>query len=101
VTRLQRNLLDLKYHAGFAKLTRLIMKTRRSQCSFVLSINSDVRSKPQRLKRIPTSLHRCILTSHVILHYMKRSLHKRSLTLRHIGHTRTNNGFFKLVEALL
>jgi len=23
------------------------------------------------------------------------------LTLRHIGHTRTNNGFFKLVEALL
>jgi len=34
---------------------------------------------------------------------MKRSLHKCSLTLRHIaiGHTRTNNGFFKLVEALL
>jgi len=24
-----------------------------------------------------------------------------SLTLRHIGHTRTNNGCFKLVEALL
>jgi len=23
-----------------------------------------------------------------------------SLTLRHIGHTRTNNGFFKLIEAL-
>jgi len=23
------------------------------------------------------------------------------LTLRHIGHTRTNNGMFKLVEALL
>jgi len=32
---------------------------------------------------------------------MKRSLYKRSLTLRHIGHTRTNNGYFKLVEALL
>jgi len=32
---------------------------------------------------------------------MKRSLHKGSLTLRHIGHTRTNNGFFKRVEALL
>jgi len=32
---------------------------------------------------------------------MKRSLHKCSLTLRHIGHTPTNNGFFKLVEALL
>jgi len=32
---------------------------------------------------------------------MKRSLHKRSLALRHISHTHTNNGFFKLVEALL
>jgi len=32
---------------------------------------------------------------------MKWSLHKCSLTLRHIGHTRTNNGFFKIVEALL
>jgi len=32
---------------------------------------------------------------------MKRSLHKCSLTLRHIGHTRSNNGFFKLVEVLL
>ena len=32
---------------------------------------------------------------------MKRSLHERSLTLRLIGHTRTNNGFFKLVETLL
>jgi len=29
---------------------------------------------------------------------MKRSLHERSLTLRC---TRSNNGFFKLVEALL
>jgi len=32
---------------------------------------------------------------------MKKKLHKGSLRLRHIGHTRTNNGFFKLVEALL
>ena len=33
---------------------------------------------------------------------MKRSQHKHSLTLRHIGLTRGhNNGFFKLVEALL
>jgi len=32
---------------------------------------------------------------------MKRSLRKYILTLRHIGHTRANNGFFKLVEALL
>jgi len=32
---------------------------------------------------------------------MKRSLHKCSLTLRHIGHTPTNNGSFKLVEASL
>jgi len=31
---------------------------------------------------------------------MKRSLLK-FLTLRHIGHTRTSNGFFKLVETLL
>jgi len=31
---------------------------------------------------------------------MKTSLHKCSLTLRHIGHTRTN-GFFNHVEALL
>jgi len=31
---------------------------------------------------------------------MKRSLRKYRLTLRHIGDTRTNNGFFKLVEAL-
>ena len=30
-----------------------------------------------------------------------KSLHKCSLTLRHIGHTPTNDGFFKLVEALL
>jgi len=32
---------------------------------------------------------------------MKRSLLKSSLTIWHIGHIRTNNGFFKLVEALL
>jgi len=32
---------------------------------------------------------------------MKRSLDKCSLTLRYIGHTPTNIGFFKLVEALL
>jgi len=31
----------------------------------------------------------------------ERSLRKYSLTLRHIGHTRTNNGLYKLVEALL
>ena len=43
----------------------------------------------------------CTVTSHVILYWMKRSLHKCSLTLRHIGHTPTNDGFFKLVEALL
>ena len=46
-------------------------------------------------------MHRRILTSHVILYCMKISLHKCSMTLRHIGHTPTNNGFFKLVEALL
>ena len=47
------------------------------------------------------SLHERILTGHVIFCCMKRSLYKCSLPLRHIGHTRTNNGVFKLVEALL
>ena len=41
------------------------------------------------------------VTSQVILYCMKRSLHKCTLTLRHIGYTPTDNGFFKLVEALL
>jgi len=44
--RLRTNLLDLKHHAGFAKLTRLIMKTCHSQWGFVLSIHSDVRTNP-------------------------------------------------------
>ena len=46
---------------------RWIMKTRHSKYSFALSIHSDVRTKPQRKRRIATSLQRCILTSHVIL----------------------------------
>jgi len=46
------------------------MKTRNSQYGFALSIHSDVRTKPQRLRHIPTSLHRCIPTSHVILYWM-------------------------------
>ena len=96
LTRLRTNLPELEHHAGFAKLARRIMKTRHSKYSFALSINLDVRTKTLQLRRIPTSLHRCILTSHVILYSMKRILHKCSLTLRHIGHTRTNNGFFKL-----
>jgi len=39
----------------------------------------------------------------VVLFCVKRSLRKHiwSYSLRHIGHTHTNNGFFKLVEALL
>jgi len=93
LTRLRTNLLDLKHHAGFAKFARWIMKTRNSQYGFALSIHSDVRTKPQRLRHIPTSLHRCIPTSHVILYWMKTNLHKCSLTLRHIGHTRTNMNF--------
>ena len=82
-------------------MSRLIMKTRHSKYSVALSIHTDVRTKSQRLRRIPTSLHRCILKNHVILYCMKRSLHKWSLTLRHIGHTRINYGFFKFMEALL
>ena len=77
------------------------MKTRHSKYSFALSIHSVIRTKPLQFRRISTSLHRRILTSQGILYCMKRILHKFSLTLRHIGHTRTNNGFFKLVEALL
>ena len=60
-TRQRTNLLQLEHDAGFAKLTRWIMKTRHSKYSFALSIHSDVRTKPQWLWRIPTSLHRCIL----------------------------------------
>jgi len=41
------------------------------------------------------------VTSHAVLYCMKRSLRKCRLTLRHIGNTPTNDGFFKLVEALL
>jgi len=51
LTRLRTNLLDLKHHAGFAKFTRRIMKTRYSKCGFALSIQSDVRTKPLRLSR--------------------------------------------------
>jgi len=46
LTRLWTNLLDLKHHAGFAKFTRLIMKTRHSQYGFALGIHADVRTKP-------------------------------------------------------
>ena len=45
-TRLRANLLQLEHQAGFAKLTRRIMKTRHSKYSFALSIHSDVRTKP-------------------------------------------------------
>jgi len=45
-TRLRTNLLNLKHHAGFAKFTRWITKTRHSQYGFALSIHSDVRTKP-------------------------------------------------------
>jgi len=46
LTRLRTNLLELEHHAGFAKLTRLVMKTRHSKYSFGLSIHSDVKTKP-------------------------------------------------------
>jgi len=39
-----------------------------------------------------------LANSNFILHEMKPA--EWSLTLRHIGHTRTNNGCFKLTEAL-
>ena len=44
-------------------------------------------------RRLPTPVFYCV----------KRNLRKRiwSYSFRHIGHTNTNNGFFKLVEAFL
>ena len=45
LARLRTNLLELEHHAGFAKLTRWIMKTRHSKYSFVFSIHSDTRTK--------------------------------------------------------
>jgi len=46
LTRLRTSLSELEHHAGFAKLTRLIMKTRHRKYSFALSIHSNVRTKP-------------------------------------------------------
>jgi len=53
LTRLRTNLLKLEHHAGFAKLTIQIMKTRHSKYSFALSIHSDVRTKPSQLRQFP------------------------------------------------
>jgi len=47
LTGLRTNLLKLKHHAGFAKLSRLVMKTCHSKYSFALSIYTDVRTKPR------------------------------------------------------
>jgi len=64
-------------------------------------------TKFQLLRRISTSVHRRILTSHVALYSVKRSLHMRSLiklfTQAHRSHSKsyTNNGFFKFVQAML
>jgi len=77
------------------------MKTRLSKYSFAVSIHSEVSTISQRLRLIPTRLHRRILTSPVVFYCVKRSLHKCSFTPRHIGHIHTSNACFKLVEALL
>jgi len=55
------------------------MKSRRNKCSFALSSHSEVRNKLERLICIPTNLHRRIRTSHAVLYYVEKSLHKRSL----------------------
>jgi len=59
----------------------------------------------KRRAGIPTSLRRRILTSHVFLYCVKRSLHKSRLikwfTRARWPQSHTNNGFFKLVKALL
>jgi len=71
------------------------MKPHQGKYSTSLSIRSDVRTKPEGFR------HRRIPTSRVVLYCVKRSLRKCCLTLSHIGHTRINNGFFMLFEALL
>ena len=82
------------------KFSTWIMKTRYSKYSFALRIHSDVRTKP--IKTYSHNLHRRILASRMCFHAeWEKSLRKCILTLSHIGHTRTNNWFFKLVEALL
>jgi len=53
LTRLRTILLELEHHAGFAKLTRCIMKTRLSKYSFALSIHLDVRTKTLQLSVFP------------------------------------------------
>jgi len=46
VDRTTNNLLELEYHRCFTKLDRWITKTCHGKHSFVLSIHSDVRTKP-------------------------------------------------------
>jgi len=59
----------------------------------------------KRRTGVATSLHRPILTCHVFLYCVKRSLHKRRLikwfTRARWPQSHTNNGFFTFVEALL
>jgi len=58
-------------------------------------------SELNRLNVFPQACIDVFYCNYVISYCMKRILHKCSLTLRHIGHTSTNNGFFELMEALL
>jgi len=60
-TRLRPNLLQLEHHVGFAKIDQMNHENSPQQISFAFSIHSDTRTKSYRLRRIPTSLHRCIL----------------------------------------
>jgi len=50
-----------------------------SRAANVWETHSEIRAKPLRLIRIPARPHRRILTSNVVLYYVKGSLHKRSL----------------------
>jgi len=85
----------------FCKIYQMNYENSTQQNMALHSVFAQMSELYQIKVYIPTSMHRCILTSHIILYCMKRSLHKCSLTLGHIDHTRTNNGFFKLVEVLL
>ena len=60
-------------------------------------------SEPNRLRRIPTSLHRRILASRVVSYCAEKKFahvyfDACACVFWRIGHTRTNNWYFKLVE---
>jgi len=90
-----------EHHAG--------LKNWAGELRKLITTNIDLHSvctkKSELNSRIPTSLHRPILTSHVFSYCVKRNLHKNRLiklfTRARWSQFNTNHGFFRLVEALL